>query len=100
MGIGIGTIAIADGAILAWAVDRSAGPSAQTMGYVLLALGGITVLLSLRPRVAVGRVAATTFVKPRARPSQRLIQFTADDRKPLRRVDRAAGGDYFAQVRD
>ena len=47
MGIGIGTIAIADGAILAWAVDGSAGPSAQTIGYVLLGLGGITVLLSL-----------------------------------------------------
>jgi hypothetical protein len=47
MGIGIGTIAIADGAILAWAVDASAGPSAQTIGYVLLGLGGITVLLSL-----------------------------------------------------
>ncbi|MGE5273432.1 MAG: hypothetical protein ACM3QU_06610 [Verrucomicrobiota bacterium] len=47
MGIGIGTIAIADGAILAWAVDASAGPSAQTIGYVLLGLGGITILLSL-----------------------------------------------------
>ena len=47
MGIGIGTIAIADGAILAWAVDASAGPSAQTIGYVLVGLGGITVLLSL-----------------------------------------------------
>jgi hypothetical protein len=47
MGIGIGTIAIVDGAILAWAVDASAGPSAQTVGYVLLGLGGITVLLSL-----------------------------------------------------
>jgi F0F1-type ATP synthase membrane subunit c/vacuolar-type H+-ATPase subunit K len=47
MGIGIGTIVIADGAILAWAVDASAGPSAQTIGYVLLGLGGIVVLLSL-----------------------------------------------------
>jgi hypothetical protein len=47
MGIGIGTIAITDGAILAWAVDASAGPSAQTIGYVLVGLGGITILLSL-----------------------------------------------------
>ena len=47
MGIGIGTIAIADGAILAWAVNASAGPNAQTIGYVLLGLGAITVLLSL-----------------------------------------------------
>ena len=47
MGIGIGTIAIVDGAILAWAVDASAGPSAQTIGYALLGLGGIMILLSL-----------------------------------------------------
>jgi len=47
MGIGVGTIVIVDGAILAWAVDASAGPSAQTIGYVLLGLGGIVVLLSL-----------------------------------------------------
>lgn len=47
MGIGIGTIAILDGAILAWAVDASAGPSAHAIGYGLLAVGGITVLLSL-----------------------------------------------------
>jgi len=47
MGIGIGTIVIIDGAILAWAVDASAGPSAQTIGYVLLGLGGIVILLSV-----------------------------------------------------
>ena len=58
MGIGIGTIVIVDGAILAWAVDASAGPSAQTIGYVLLGLGGIVVVLSLsvrRLRAARGR---------------------------------------------
>ena len=41
MGIGIGTIVIADGAILTWAVG------AATPGYVLLAVGGTAVLLSL-----------------------------------------------------
>jgi len=47
MGIGIGTIVIADGAILAWAVDASAGPNAQAIGYALVALGGVAVLISL-----------------------------------------------------
>lgn len=47
MGIGIGTIVIADGAVLAWALDASAGPNAQTIGYGLLALGVVVVLLSL-----------------------------------------------------
>jgi hypothetical protein len=41
MGIGIGTIVIADGVILLWAAD------AATAGYVLLGLGGAAVLLSL-----------------------------------------------------
>jgi hypothetical protein len=41
MGIGIGTIVIADGALVLWATD------AATAGYVLLALGGAAVLLSL-----------------------------------------------------
>jgi hypothetical protein len=41
MGIGIGTIVIADGAILLWVVG------AATAGYVLLGLGGAAVLLSL-----------------------------------------------------
>ena len=41
MGIGIGTIAIADGAILIWAVG------AATVGYVVLGLGGAALLLSL-----------------------------------------------------
>jgi hypothetical protein len=51
MGIGIGTIVIADGAILAWAVDAStAGSSAHTVGYVLLALGTMGLLLSLGRR--------------------------------------------------
>jgi hypothetical protein len=36
MGIGIGTIVFADGAVLAWALD-----------YVLLGLGSVVVLLSL-----------------------------------------------------
>jgi hypothetical protein len=41
MGIGIGSIVIADGAILLWVVG------AATTGYVLLGLGGAAVLLSL-----------------------------------------------------
>jgi hypothetical protein len=41
MGIGIGTIVIADGAILLWLVG------AATAGYVLLGLGAAAVLLSL-----------------------------------------------------
>jgi hypothetical protein len=41
MGIGIGTIVIADGAILLWVVG------AATAGYVLLGVGGSAVLLSL-----------------------------------------------------
>jgi len=55
MGIGIGSIVIVDGAILAWAVSASAGPSAQTIGYGLLGLGGIVVLLSLVRQAASGR---------------------------------------------
>ena len=46
MGIGIGTIVIADGAVLAWAVDASAGANGQTIGYILVGLGALTVLLS------------------------------------------------------
>jgi len=46
MGIGIGTIAIADGAVLAWAVDASAGSNGQTIGYILVGLGALMVLLS------------------------------------------------------
>jgi hypothetical protein len=48
MGIGIGTIVIADGAVLVWALDAStAGPNAQAIGYGLLALGAVVVLVSL-----------------------------------------------------
>jgi hypothetical protein len=48
MGIGIGTIVIVDGAVLAWALDAStAGPNAQLIGYGLLAVGAVVVLLSL-----------------------------------------------------
>ena len=51
MGIGIGTIVMADGAILAWAVDTSnAGLNAQIVGYTLVALGAVAVLLSLGRR--------------------------------------------------
>jgi hypothetical protein len=46
MGIGIGTIVIADGAVLAWAVGASAGSSGRTIGYILVGLGALTVLLS------------------------------------------------------
>jgi hypothetical protein len=39
---------IADGAVLAWALDAStAGPNAQMIGYGLLALGVAVVVVSL-----------------------------------------------------
>jgi hypothetical protein len=48
VGIGIGTIVIADGAVHAWALDGpTAGSNAQTIGYGLLALGIAVVLVSL-----------------------------------------------------
>jgi hypothetical protein len=48
MGIAIGTILFADGAVLAWALDAStAGPNAQMVGYALLGLGVAVVLASL-----------------------------------------------------
>jgi hypothetical protein len=48
MGIGVGVILIAEGAILAWAIDAStAGSHAQLVGYALLLLGTVGVLLSL-----------------------------------------------------
>lgn len=48
MGIGVGVILIAEGAILAWVLDAStAGSHVQTAGYVLLLVGTVGVLLSL-----------------------------------------------------
>ena len=48
MGIGVGLILIAAGAILAWAVDVStSGFNIHTIGYILLVVGIIGVLLSL-----------------------------------------------------
>jgi hypothetical protein len=48
MGIGVGLILIAVGAILAWAVDVStSGFNLNTIGYILLVVGIIGVLLSL-----------------------------------------------------
>lgn len=48
MGIGLGLILIAPGAILAWAVDVStSGVDLNVVGYVLLVVGGISVLVSL-----------------------------------------------------
>jgi hypothetical protein len=48
MGIGFGMILIAAGAILAWAVDVStSGFNVNTVGYILLVVGIISVLLSL-----------------------------------------------------
>jgi len=48
MGIGVGLILIAAGAILAWAVDvTTSGFNLHTIGYVLLVVGIIGVLLSL-----------------------------------------------------
>jgi hypothetical protein len=48
MGIGVGMILIAAGAILAWAVDAStSGVNLHAVGYILLVVGIIGVLLSL-----------------------------------------------------
>jgi hypothetical protein len=58
MGIGIGTIVFADGAILAWAVD------ARTVGYVLLAVGALSLALS------VGRRGYAAFGRWRAAPGR------------------------------
>jgi hypothetical protein len=48
MGVGVGLILIAVGAILAWAVDVStSGFNLNTVGYILLVVGIVGVLLSL-----------------------------------------------------
>ena len=48
MGIGVGMILIAAGAILAWAVDVSTNSvNVNAVGYILLVVGIISVLLSL-----------------------------------------------------
>jgi hypothetical protein len=48
MGIGVGLILTAVGAVLAWAVNADAnGVNINTVGYILLVVGIIGVLLSL-----------------------------------------------------
>jgi hypothetical protein len=48
MGIGVGLILIAAGAIMAWAVNvETSGFNINTIGYILLVVGIIGVLLSL-----------------------------------------------------
>lgn len=48
MGIGVGLLLIAGGAILAWAVDVStSGFNVHAAGYILLVVGIISVVLSL-----------------------------------------------------
>jgi hypothetical protein len=48
MGIGLGLLLIAGGAILAWAVDAStSGFNVHAAGYILLVVGIISVVLSL-----------------------------------------------------
>ena len=48
MGLGVGLILIAVGAILAWAIHVSThGFNIHTIGYILLVVGAIGVLLSL-----------------------------------------------------
>jgi len=48
MGVGVGLILIAVGAVLAWAVHVStSGFNVHTIGYILLVVGIIRVLLSL-----------------------------------------------------
>jgi Domain of unknown function (DUF6458) len=48
MGIGVGMILIAAGAILAWAVDVStSGVDLNVVGYILLVVGVLSMLVSL-----------------------------------------------------
>jgi hypothetical protein len=48
MGIGLGLLLIAGGAILAWAVDATtSGFNVHAAGYILLVVGIISVVLSL-----------------------------------------------------
>jgi Domain of unknown function (DUF6458) len=48
MGVGVGLILIAAGAILAWAVNvTTSGVDLNTVGYILLVVGIIGVLFSL-----------------------------------------------------
>jgi hypothetical protein len=48
MGVGVGLILIAVGAILAWAVDvETSGFNVNTIGYILLVVGIIGVILSM-----------------------------------------------------
>jgi uncharacterized membrane protein len=48
MGVGVGLIMIAVGAILAWAIDvDTSGFNVNTIGYILLVVGAVGVLLSL-----------------------------------------------------
>jgi Domain of unknown function (DUF6458) len=48
MGLGLGIILIAVGAILAWAVNVSTtGFDINTAGYILLVVGAVSVLVSL-----------------------------------------------------
>ncbi|MEZ5099639.1 MAG: DUF6458 family protein [Thermoleophilia bacterium] len=48
MGFGLGILLIAAGAILAWAVNApSRSVDVEMIGYILLAVGGVCVLLSL-----------------------------------------------------
>jgi hypothetical protein len=48
MGVGIGMLLIAAGAIMAWAVDAStSGFNVHTAGYILLVVGIISVALSM-----------------------------------------------------
>jgi beta-lactamase regulating signal transducer with metallopeptidase domain len=48
MGIGVGLILIAAGAILAWAVNATAsGVDLNAIGYILLVVGIIGILLSM-----------------------------------------------------
>ena len=48
MGLGVGLIMLAVGAVLAWAVDvDTSGFNLNTIGYILLVVGAIGVVLSL-----------------------------------------------------
>jgi hypothetical protein len=69
MGIGIGIIVFADGAVLTWATGTSnAGWNAHWVGYVLIGLGTLGVLLSA------GRRGYAAFGRSRPASAGRLGQ--------------------------
>jgi Domain of unknown function (DUF6458) len=72
MGIGVGLILTAAGAILAWAVDVNAsGVDLNAIGYILLVVGIVGILLSL---IFWSSWAGPAYFTRDARPRRRVIE--------------------------